>query len=154
LGAPAGLPAVVCGMAGARQGWREAAYLDTPAALDRLIERAVKVEDVAREVRILPGVAQRDAEHPDGMGGEGAQLLGLAEQGTRSGLVCMPGTHSKWVALEGSRVERFATVMTGEFFAVLAGHSILKLAVGDSARVEASDPVFAQAVREAVAAPQ
>lgn len=154
LSAPSDLPAVICGMAGARQGWREAAYLDTPAALDDLVSRSVVVEDAARPVRILPGVAQRDPARPDVMRGEETQLLGVASQGRMSGLVCMPGTHSKWVALENGRIERFATVMTGEFFSVLAGHSILRLAVGDNPQVNVSDPVFATAVQEAFAAPQ
>ena len=33
VGAAPGLPVVVCGMAGARQGWVEAGYVDTPARL-------------------------------------------------------------------------------------------------------------------------
>ena len=32
---------LVCGMAGARQGWREAPYLDAPADLGRLADGAV-----------------------------------------------------------------------------------------------------------------
>jgi 2-dehydro-3-deoxygalactonokinase len=44
-------------------------------------------------------------------------------------LICLPGTHSKWVLTEGDgarwRIERFATFMTGEAFAVLKRNSIL-----------------------------
>ena len=154
LSAPADLPVVICGMAGARQGWREAAYLDAPAALGDLVDHSVKVEHAQRLVHILPGVAQRDPERPDVMRGEETQLLGVVSRGTEAGLACLPGTHSKWVALENGRVERFTTVMTGEFFSVLAGHSILRLAVGDDPQVSADDPVFSQSVRAAYATPQ
>ena len=126
LSAPAGLPVIVCGMAGAKQGWREAAYLDTPAALADVIGRAVRVEDAVRDVRILPGVAQRDPDWPDVMRGEETQLIGAIGQGVSSGLVCMPGTHSKWARLDGTRIEHFSTAMTGEMFALLKSQSVLR----------------------------
>ena len=43
VGAANDLPVVVCGMAGARQGWVEAGYIDTPAPLAFIMERAVPV---------------------------------------------------------------------------------------------------------------
>ena len=61
------------------------------------------------------------------MRGEETQLLGLGTLWPGfSGVVCMPGTHSKWVQLSGRRVERFATAMTGELFEVLRTHSVLR----------------------------
>lgn len=153
MGAPAGLPVVVCGMAGAKQGWREAAYLDVPAPLSEAISRAVRVEGAARDVRILAGIAQRDPDWPDVMRGEETQLIGTIAQGRRSGLVCMPGTHSKWVALEDGTVSRFATFMTGDTFAALSSHSILRLAIDEARKVTAEDSIFAAAVREALEEP-
>jgi 2-dehydro-3-deoxygalactonokinase len=124
LGAPDGLPILICGMAGARQGWQEAPYLHTPTRLDALHEGAVRVE-TAGDVRILPGVAQTQPDAPDVMRGEETQLLGVTEPDF-SGLVCIPGTHSKWIKIEAGRVVCFSTYMTGELFAVIAEHSILK----------------------------
>jgi 2-dehydro-3-deoxygalactonokinase len=40
-------------------------------------------------------------------------------------LVCMPGTHTKWVSLNDSVVQEFITAPTGELFAVLCEHSVL-----------------------------
>jgi len=37
----------------------------------------------------------------------------------------LPGTHSKWTAVEGGAIREFTTYMTGELFAVLREHSIL-----------------------------
>ncbi|MEO3997884.1 2-dehydro-3-deoxygalactonokinase [Mesorhizobium sp. CAU 1732] len=147
VGAGADLPVMICGMAGARQGWREAPYLDTPAALDDLGAQAVTIDGQIRDIRILPGVAQRDPDWPDVMRGEETQLLGAIGQGTRSGLVCMPGTHAKWVELRDGVVRRFATVVTGETFAVLREHSILRLALDGQPQPEADDPVFLETVR-------
>jgi len=44
----------------------------------------------------------------------------------------LPGTHSKWAQVNGSRLQRFATHMTGELFAVLRSHSVLGRLMGDS----------------------
>lgn len=151
VGAALDLPVVICGMAGAKQGWKEAPYLDAPAELASLPSRAVNVDAVARDVRILPGIAQRDPAHPDVMRGEETQLLGLVAEGIASALVCLPGTHSKWVALRDGRVENFSTFMTGEIFAALSTHTILKLnAEGDFGP---TDSAFLSGVREAAASP-
>jgi 2-dehydro-3-deoxygalactonokinase len=152
-GAQAHLPVVICGMAGAKQGWVEAGYLDTPAALSDIVRHAAVVPDPNRDIRILPGLAQRDAGAPDVMRGEETQLLGsvAAQKGTR--LVCMPGTHSKWVRVTDGRVERFSTFMSGELFEVISRHSILSHAVADADRFDGSHPAFTAAVADAMAAP-
>ncbi|HEV7368678.1 2-dehydro-3-deoxygalactonokinase [Arenibaculum sp.] len=129
LGAPA-LPVAVCGMAGSREGWHEAPYVDVPASPGEILDHAVRVPAAALDVRILPGLAVRDPDRPDVMRGEETKLLGfLAGEGEADGLVCMPGTHTKWVRLAGGRVAGFATVMTGELFALLCEQSILRHAV-------------------------
>src|SRR5258707_13227478 len=109
-----GLPVVVCGMAGAGQGWVEAGYVDTPAQLGSIPEHAVLVPGQDRDIRILPGIAQRDPKAPDVMRGEETQLLGaLGVDAANDAVVCMPGTHSKWVRTSGGAVEGFATFVTG-----------------------------------------
>jgi 2-dehydro-3-deoxygalactonokinase len=118
---------LVCGMAGARQGWKEAPYIETPADLSRLIDGAVSPPGAT--ARILPGVCQRQPE--DVMRGEETQLLGLiALRGAYSGPVVMPGTHSKWVRLEGGRIIEFGTAMTGELYDILGTHSVLRHSFG------------------------
>jgi 2-dehydro-3-deoxygalactonokinase len=122
VGAAPGLPVVVCGMAGARQGWVEAGYVDTPARLASILQHAVPVPGQNRDIRILPGIAQRDPKAPDVMRGEETQLLGaLGVDAADDAVVCMPGTHSKWVRAKDGTVERFATFMTGELFDVVSG---------------------------------
>src|SRR5690606_26809778 len=115
--AGAAVDVLICGMAGARQGWLEAPYLDAPADLSQLAASAVSpaVPGTALRARILPGVCLRTEGAEDVMRGEETQLLGLSWLLPGfAGLVVMPGTHSKWATLDGPRVTRSASAMTGE----------------------------------------
>jgi len=130
------LDVVICGMAGARQGWREAPYLETPAPLEMLAQGAVvpPTDDARFKPRILPGVCQKQAGAEDVMRGEETQILGLtALKPGFSGTVCMPGTHAKWVAVDSGHIARFETVMTGELFDVLRHHSVLRHSMPEDA---------------------
>lgn len=157
-GREAPLPVLVCGMAGARQGWREAPYLDLPLPLARLGEGTLPVEtaDPRLAVSLVPGLAQRDPAAPDVLRGEETQILGFlagheAARSRSDWVLCLPGTHAKWVSVGGGTIRTFRTYMTGEIFALFAGHSILR----HSLEGEGSpDPeAFPAAVREAIRAP-
>ena len=134
---------VICGMAGARQGWLEAPYLDAPANLRELKRGAVAPAgaDPRFVTHILPGVAQRTAGHEDVMRGEETQLLGLL--GLRpgfAGTAILPGTHSKWVTIDEGRITRFETAMTGELYELLSTHSVLRHSlVGETTGPETAD---------------
>ena len=154
VGAPESLPVLICGMAGAKQGWVEAGYLDTPAALSAIPAAAVRIPGTKADIRILPGLAQRDASSPDVMRGEETQLLGAAGTlGTGNHLVCMPGTHSKWVRLSGGTVQGFSTFMTGELFEAIARNTILSHSVGEAGAIAGDNAAFRAAVTRMVAAP-
>ena len=59
MDAPGDLPVIVCGMAGSRQGWVEAAYVDVPAPIEAILAGATRVANGRRDIRIVPGLAQR-----------------------------------------------------------------------------------------------
>ena len=131
---PVGPPVdvVICGMAGARQGWLEAPYLDAPADLGGLGFSAVHpaIPNSRLIPRILPGVCQKLSGEEDVMRGEETQILGLSALIPGfSGVAVLPGTHSKWATVTGRRIERFTTVMTGELFEVMRTHSVLRLSL-------------------------
>ncbi len=154
IAAPAGLPVLICGMAGAKQGWVEAGYLHTPAALLDIPAAAVRIPGVEADIRILPGLAQRDPAAPDVIRGEETQLLGAAgELGSGDHLVCMPGTHSKWVRLSGGRVEGFSTFMTGELFDAIAKNTILSHSIAEAGPVSSGSDTFRAAVSRMVKNP-
>ena len=89
------------------------------------------------------------------MRGEETQLLGLGTlwPGFR-GIVCMPGTHSKWVQLSGRRVERFITAMTGELFEVLRTHSVLRHSFDGPIQGPRHDVGFQAGLISGIEAPQ
>lgn len=152
LGAPQTLPVMICGMAGSRQGWVEAPYETVPTALPRIAERAVRVDEARRHVRIIPGIALRDSEVADVMRGEETLLLGAF--GSREGVLtaCVPGTHSKWVSIRDATVERFTTFMTGDLYSAIREHTILAHSASgdDSGHDEAA---FRAAVLQATETP-
>lgn len=141
---------VVCGMAGARQGWIEAPYIDTPASLIQLAAGAVApaTGNLALPVRILPGVCQRQPRE-DVMRGEETQLLGLLSlRPGFAGTVIMPGTHSKWARITDGRIVRFVTAMTGELYDVLGAHSVLRHSLAG----ERNGPAMEEGVAEGLSA--
>ena len=122
------MPVVACGMLGARQGWAEADYASVPCAPPR-ISAATRVQDAAFDVAILPGVKQHSPA--DVMRGEETQIAGfLRGHGDFDGVICLPGTHTKWVHISAGEIVSFRTAMTGELFGVLKNHSILRHALG------------------------
>jgi 2-dehydro-3-deoxygalactonokinase len=87
------------------------------------------------------------------MRGEETQLLGaLGVDGADDAVVCMPGTHSKWVRVSGGTVERFATFMTGELFDVISRETILSHAMTGADEAEDID-AFKSAVIAAFETP-
>jgi 2-dehydro-3-deoxygalactonokinase len=118
-------PLLLAGMVGSNRGWVEAPYVPCPAGLEDLVGRLAWPED--GRTAIVPGVSYLGDDAADVMRGEEVQLLGAVAGGMidADALVCHPGTHNKWVQLEGGRIARFTTVMTGELFNLLREHSIL-----------------------------
>ena len=118
-----GALALVCGMAGSRQGWKEAPYAPCPAGFREIASRLMWIEP--RRIAIVPGLVCEIGGTPDVMRGEETKALGVMQLlGMAAGRIVMPGTHCKWVRVRARRIESFATFMTGEFYAVLRRHSI------------------------------
>jgi 2-dehydro-3-deoxygalactonokinase len=126
------LPVLMSGMVGSRQGWAEAPYLACPLPAGDLAGALLDVPD-AEGVWIVPGVSYQapDGRH-DVIRGEEVQIFGALAAGPGAAgaargrqVFCLPGTHSKWAAVEDGCIVWFATAMTGEAYAVMAEHSIL-----------------------------
>jgi 2-dehydro-3-deoxygalactonokinase len=128
---------LMCGMIGSRQGWVEAPYLPGPADPAAIARALVAVPFEGAEVRLVPGLSGRDASGvPEVMRGEETKLVGLMAALGGEGVVCMPGSHTKWARIAGGRIEGFATYFTGEAFAALRGHTILGRMMGQEIDTE------------------
>jgi 2-dehydro-3-deoxygalactonokinase len=141
-------PLLMAGMIGSNRGWREVPYVAAPAGL---AEIAAAVTWVEPGVGIVPGVSFVDGDlRADIMRGEEVALLGACAVADVEcdGLVCHPGTHTKWVEMDGGRIARFRTVMTGDVFAALAQKSILSDLLAHPAPV---DDAFLAGVDHALA---
>jgi 2-dehydro-3-deoxygalactonokinase len=140
---------LIAGMAGSQQGWVEAPYCACPAALADVASQLAWV--TPGRIAIVPGLSCERAGVPDVMRGEETQVFGALQlRGLTSGSFVLPGTHSKWVQVEAGRITEFATLMTGEFYALLRQHSILSrtLPADDGAfHGEAFDAGVAHALR-------
>lgn len=143
------LPLLLAGMVGSNRGWIEAPYAPAPAGLAAIAAATLQPQP---GVFLAPGVLFDDPARPDIMRGEEVQLLGALALGRiGDGLVCHPGTHSKWVEVEDGQIARFRTVMTGDLFAALKARSILSdILAHDLADDPAADAAFVDGVDHAL----
>ncbi|MFN3685213.1 2-dehydro-3-deoxygalactonokinase [Salinarimonas sp.] len=146
------VPVIACGMVGAREGWAPAPYAMVPCpplSPDRLV--AAPARDRRLRVSIVPGLAQ--GAPADVMRGEETQIAGfLAAEPGFEGVLCLPGTHTKWARVAQGRVASFETHMTGELYALLSERSVLRHGLGASDAFD--EGAFDEAVAAAQAAPE
>jgi 2-dehydro-3-deoxygalactonokinase len=122
------LTAVLCGMIGSSIGWVQAPYVNCPANPEKIIDGCIALR--GGRAHIVPGArCENRLRAADFMRGEETQILGALtlDSTLRHGrrLLCLPGTHTKWVLLEDGIISEFLTALTGELFGVLRDHSIL-----------------------------
>lgn len=142
------VPAIMAGMVGSRQGWREAPYVPCPATAAAISARLMRFETPdGIPIAIVPGAAVTTGD-ADVMRGEETQLLGLIAGAPEfSGTVILPGTHSKWARLDKGTILSFRTFMTGELFELLSQKSFLRHSVAERGGDLPASPAFAEAVR-------
>jgi len=115
---------LISGMAGSRQGWREAPYCPCPSGFEDIAQHLQWIEK--DRIGIVPGLSTWNDDTPDVMRGEEIQIFGaLTSQHIHSAQFVLPGTHSKWAHVVDGKITAFKTFMTGEFYALLSQHSIL-----------------------------
>ena len=139
---------IACGMVGSRQGWVEAPYATAPCTpACTTVQAPTRKDDLT--VHIIAGVKQTDPA--DVMRGEETQIAGfIALNPHWDGVICLPGTHTKWVHISAGEIVSFRTFMTGELYALLSGASILRHSITDGW----DDTAFADALTDAMAKPE
>ena len=141
---------VACGMVGSRQGWIEAPYATVPCpTLPEGIVTA-PTQDPRLTVHVIPGIKQTDPA--DVMRGEETQITGFLSRNPRwDGVICLPGTHTKWVHVSADEVVSFQTYMSGELFAALSQNTVLRHTIGTEGW---DDAAFTEGLDTALSRPE
>lgn len=120
---------VLAGMVGSTIGWVEAGYTSCPTRVFD-VEFAPALWVRGKDIRILSGlICTNPRGDVDVMRGEETELIGLMKllpellQGEH--LVCIPGTHAKWIKIRDGVVIEFSTSVAGEMFAGLKANGVL-----------------------------
>lgn len=124
------LPILLAGAVGSNIGWRKTPYLACPFRVQDISKHCTTFSARGSDIAIVPGLECTNSfGESDMMRGEELQILGWlhAEPSRQSGLhvVCLPGTHTKWVLIEDGRIRKFQTAVTGELYGLMLEHSIL-----------------------------
>jgi 2-dehydro-3-deoxygalactonokinase len=145
-----GLPLVISGMASSTVGMIDLPYKEAPflaSGADLLVHVIVATTEFPHDCSIISGV-KTDS---DVMRGEETLLAGCAT-GADTGEVLhiFPGTHSKHVMVKSGVALGFHTYMTGEFFALLSGKSVLSASVeaGAGLQEKSNRKSFSKGVRD------
>ncbi|AZQ64893.1 2-keto-3-deoxy-galactonokinase [Flammeovirga pectinis] len=116
---------VASGMASSSIGMRELGYSAMPfdAYGKNLFSRSISL---SKKLQILLVSGAKTKE--DVMRGEEIQAVGLSEflPIEKTGVLLLPGTHSKHLHYEKASYDDFKTFMTGELFEIISSQSILK----------------------------
>ena len=123
------------GMITSEFGLYDLPHTVAPVGLAEL--RAAMVEVTLADVTAIPFVFMRGVKCAgksfdaiDMMRGEETEIMGLMQEGCGACVYVLPGSHSKVIAVdEQGRIVRFSSLLSGEMFAALAGHTILGDAV-------------------------
>lgn len=124
-------PFLMCGMIGSTLGLQEVDYIDTPVNPITLASHLSVLRNsrlLKSSAYIVPGVRSKAGDSIDVMRGEEVQVCGwLGHHTGLEGLhlLCLPGTHSKWVTVEAGNIVQIETALTGELYSLLTEHSVL-----------------------------
>ncbi len=122
-------PILLAGMVGSTIGWKNAGYVNISQEYDDFLEiEALSAQ--GRDCLIVKGLECVDSSgRKDIMRGEEVELAGIMainpDLETGKQLVCIPGTHAKWIELVDGKVTGFRTSVAGELFAGLKSNGVL-----------------------------
>jgi len=124
------LPVYLTGQITSSIGWQETPYLACPLSLKQIIDASVSLTVQDHPLTFLAGTqCSLQNNLQDVMRGEELQIAGFLQQHQQYQqgrvLICLPGTHTKWVLLENGEIQCFKTAMTGELFDLLCHQSVL-----------------------------
>lgn len=119
---------LLSGMVTSNIGWYPLECVPCPIALESILNACAEKSLQGQATVAIRGLRCTNyLGAPDFMRGEELQLLGWYKARQRTGIdiLCLPGTHTKWVHVADGVVDVFQTSVTGELFDLLGRHSVL-----------------------------
>lgn len=119
--------AIFCGAVTSNIGWITTDYATTPARISDVQKIAFET-DYGLPCTFFSGTSIAAGPHGyfDTVRGEDMQAFGwMVLTGLSDGILCAPGTHTKWLTLQDGAIVSILTGVTGESFEVLNTHSML-----------------------------
>ncbi len=131
------VPVLMCGVIGGRQGWQEVEHAPAPIDIETLAKHAELIPNhfFERDIYIVPGVKIRRSDFDfDVIRGEEVQIFGALAQLPEADrhIICLPGTHTKWVEIRKGNIVDVQTFVTGEMFSLLSRFSTISTIVEGS----------------------
>ncbi|WP_086930428.1 2-dehydro-3-deoxygalactonokinase [Agarilytica rhodophyticola] len=126
---------LMSGSVGGNLGWINTHYIPCPLTIDDLVHQAVDVETPFNTtIKIIPGVSGKSPSGiHDVMRGEEVQIFGALSLINKSGgLVCLPGTHCKWVNTSANRIIDLTSFMSGELYQIACEKSSISNIINHS----------------------
>ncbi|MDF1815899.1 MAG: 2-dehydro-3-deoxygalactonokinase [Verrucomicrobiales bacterium] len=121
------IPVFACGMIGAKQGWMEVKYDTAPCSP---VTKLTNIPTNSKRITVSVCAGVKQDSPADVMRGEETQIGGVLFHNPRfDGLICLPGTHTKWAVVTNGEITEFRTFMSGELFSLLAEKSVLSHSV-------------------------
>ncbi|MBU3021341.1 2-dehydro-3-deoxygalactonokinase [Aestuariibacter sp. A3R04] len=118
------------GMIGSDLGWQRVDYLTCPTRINELAESLTLTKIADKSIYLVPGLkCQSVFDQPDVMRGEELEAFGsLIRNATQQQdcVLCIPGTHTKWVTCSGSYISQFSTALSSELYDCLSRKSVLQ----------------------------
>lgn len=145
------------GMVGSNIGWIEVPYLECPLDIRSVAESTFEIAAQDLPVSIVPGLSCLNSfGHPDVMRGEETELLSWAANATttqlKNSVLCIPGTHAKWVQVKDGQIASFFTSVVGEVYQVISANGVL--AKPHYQKSVQSSTAFLQAIKDIADKPQ
>lgn len=119
---------VMSGMITSKHGWVETPYLPIPVSRQTLVDALAHRQTAeGLDLWFAPGLRlDQDSQTVDVIRGEETQVLACMADGPEQQLIVLPGSHSKWILVRGGQIAWFSTFLTGELFAAIAEHTLLR----------------------------
>lgn len=144
-------PVFCAGVAGTHQGWMNVRPITVPCSPPTQDHKVVvETKDPQISLHLLAGISQINP--PDVMQGEETQIMGfLSKEPEFDGVLCVIGTHTKWVHISAGEIVSFQTFLTGELLRLLSTQSVLRHSMQGAGGDQAG---FLAALSDAQARPQ